>query len=63
MTSGGVAKEPEGEGREGVTEPLGGGGSFGILRRASAYTRQEGVAFRGSAMDRAGLREGVAICN
>lgn len=34
MTSGGGAKRPEGEGREGGNEPSGGGGTSRILGRA-----------------------------
>lgn len=61
MTSGGGAKRPEGEGREGVNRTLGRRRDLENSGAGGAQIHRRGVACSGSEMDRAGLAEGVAL--
>ena len=61
MTSGGGAKEPEGEGREGVNRTLGRGWGLYNPGAGGAQIPGRGVALSRSEKDRAGPGEGAAL--
>lgn len=61
MTSGGGAKKPVGEGREGVNRSLGRGRGLENSGAGGAQILRRGVTFSYSKMDRAGLGEGLAL--